>query len=82
MKKERNFQLCEFGKVIKKRLVDLGKSQKWLTESIGVSGVTMHAYMKGKSQPEMKNLYKISTVLDINLVELVEILLKEGNTEK
>lgn len=82
MKKEKNFECCEFGKVIRKKLIDLGKSQKWLTERIGVSGVTMHAYMRGKSQPEMANLYKISTVLDINLVELVEILLKEGKAEK
>lgn len=82
MKKEKSFEYCEFGKVIKIRLVELGKSNKWLADNTGTSPYTIGGYLRGKHKPEMGMLYKIATVLQLDFVKLVEILIKEDKAEK
>lgn len=82
MKKEKSFEYCEFGKVIKIRLVELGKSNKWLADNIGTTQYTIGGYLRGQHKPEMGMLYKIASVLQLNFVELVEILIKEDMEAK
>ena len=48
-----------------------GKSQKWLAEEVGTTTVTVNKWCKNKSQPPLKKLYLISTLLDCSLVELI-----------
>jgi hypothetical protein len=48
--------LCDFGKEIKMRLVDMGQSQKWLTEEVTkktglfFDGYYLHRILTGKSE--------------------------------
>lgn len=82
MKRKKSYIYCEFGKFIKKRLDELGKNVKWLSDTADISQFTIYAYLQGRHMPEIGKLYRIARALDINLVELVEIILKEGTTEK
>ena len=56
--------------MLKKLLKSKGVKQKWLANKIGVSEVSVSNWVKGKSQPSLKNYQKISELLDIPLKEL------------
>tara|TARA_R110000744_G_scaffold135782_3_gene245408 strand:+ start:18914 stop:19090 length:177 start_codon:yes stop_codon:yes gene_type:complete len=56
--------------MLKELLKSKGVKQKWLANKIGVSEVSVSNWVKGKSQPNLKNYQKISELLDIPLKEL------------
>lgn len=49
---------------IKKVLESTGKSQKWLSEELGTTTVTVNHWCNQKSQPPIKTLFEISKVLE------------------
>lgn len=48
-----------------------GKSQKWIAEELNTTTVTVNKWCKNKSQPPLKKLYLISTLLKCSTVELI-----------
>ncbi|SFD21229.1 DNA-binding transcriptional regulator, XRE-family HTH domain [Algibacter lectus] len=56
--------------MLKELLRSKGVKQKWLANKIGVSEVSVSNWVKGKSEPTLKNYQKISEVLNIPLTEL------------
>ena len=50
---------------IKEELEEQEFSQKWLSDQIGVSVVTVNFWCSNKSQPSIKTLFEISKVLKI-----------------
>lgn len=56
--------------MLKELFKSKGVKQKWLANKIGVSEVSVSNWVKGKSQPTLKNYQKISELLDIPLKEL------------
>ncbi len=56
---------------LKECLVEKEISQKWLSEKLSVSTVTVNMWCKNKSQPPLKKIYEISEVLNIKPSELV-----------
>ncbi|SFJ00004.1 helix-turn-helix domain-containing protein [Olleya namhaensis] len=56
--------------MLKELLRSKGVKQKWLANKIGVSEVSVSNWVKGKSEPTLKNYQKISDVLNIPLTEL------------
>ena len=56
--------------MLKEILKSKGVKQKWLANKIGVSEVSVSNWVKGKSEPTLKNYQKISEVLNIPLTEL------------
>lgn len=56
--------------MLKELLKSKGVKQKWLANKIGVSEVSVSNWVKGKSQPTLKNYQKISELLDIPLKDL------------
>ena len=81
MKKGTECVYSELGKVICKRLIDLEKTTKWLADEIGVHPLTVSQYIKGSCAPSTKRLYKIATVLSIDVENLICVVLKEQNKE-
>lgn len=63
--------LCDFGKIVKKRLVDLEKTQKWLMEEIAektglyIDGYYLNKIFTGKRHPE-KIVSAIKEILEIS----------------
>jgi len=56
---------------LKECLVKRDISQKWLSEKLSVSTVTVNLWCKNKSQPPLKKIYEISEVLNIKPSELI-----------
>ena len=56
---------------LKECLVEKEISQKWLSEKLSVSTVTVNMWCKNKSQPPLKKIYEISEVLNIKPSELI-----------
>ncbi|WP_341222000.1 helix-turn-helix transcriptional regulator [Polaribacter atrinae] len=56
--------------MLKELLRSKGVKQKWLANKIGVSEVSVSNWVKGKSEPTLKNYQKISEILNIPLTEL------------
>ena len=56
---------------LKECLVKRDISQKWLSEKLLVSTVTVNMWCKNKSQPPLKKIYEISEVLNIKPSELI-----------
>lgn len=66
-----NLALCDFGKTVKKRLVDLDKTQKWLMEEIAdrtglyIDGYYLNKILTGQRHPE-KIVSAIKEILEIS----------------
>lgn len=56
--------------MLKELLRSKGVKQKWLANKIGISEVSVSNWVKGKSEPTLKNYQKISEALNIPLTEL------------
>lgn len=48
-----------------------GIKQKWLAERIGKSFNMVNSYAQNRSQPSIETLYKIASVLDVKVEELL-----------
>jgi putative transcriptional regulator len=56
---------------IKEMLVIQGKSQVWLADKLGKSTTAITSICNNKSQPHLKDLKKIVTLLDVDIRELL-----------
>ena len=55
---------------IKEVLESQGRTQKWVSENLGVSRNTVSLWVKGKD-PSVKKLYQIAELLDVEVSELL-----------
>lgn len=56
---------------IKEVLVIQGKSQKWLSEEMGISTTAMTLICNNKSQPHLKDLRRMAAILDVDIRDLL-----------
>lgn len=56
---------------IKEILVIQGKTQIWLAEKLGKSTTAIAAMCNNKTQPHLKELKKVATVLEVDIRELL-----------
>ena len=61
-----------FGKNVKKRLVDMERTQTWLCLEIDMPLNTMSQYMMGRRMPKAETLYKIAKALNCSMDSLME----------
>tara|TARA_X000000950_G_scaffold170036_1_gene207350 strand:+ start:775 stop:972 length:198 start_codon:yes stop_codon:yes gene_type:complete len=59
---------------IKEILEEKGLTQKWLSDEIGVSVVTVNFWCSNKSQPSIKTLFQIADCLKFQPKELLNEL--------
>ncbi len=57
---------------LKECLVEKEISQKWLSEKLSVSTVTVNMWCKNKSQPSIKKIFEISKLIDVDTRELIQ----------
>jgi transcriptional regulator with XRE-family HTH domain len=56
---------------IKLVLVEKKRTSKWLSEQLGVTPSTVSKWCTNSSQPDITNLLKIASLLDIDIKELL-----------
>lgn len=52
-------------------LVEKKKTSKWLAEELGKNPSTVSKWCTNVSQPDLQTLYKIATLLDIDVINLI-----------
>ena len=55
---------------IKLVLVEKKRTSKWLSEQLGVTPSTVSKWCTNSSQPDITNLLKIASLLDVDIKEL------------
>ena len=58
---------------IKVVLADKRKSNKWLSEQLGVAPTTVSKWCTNKSQPPMETFIRIAQLLEVDLNDLVRL---------
>ena len=58
---------------LKKTLIDIGKSQKWLAGKMGVSENTISRWINGKYYPSRKKQIELCKLLDKTLDQLNDV---------
>ncbi len=56
---------------IKIVLEQKGIKQKWLAEKLGKSFNMVNSYVQNRTQPSLETLYKIASILDVEVNELL-----------
>lgn len=56
---------------IKVVLVEKKKTSKWLAEQLGKDPATISKWCTNKTQPGLEMLFKISTILDVEVNDLI-----------
>ena len=56
---------------IKLVLVEKKRTSKWLSEQLGVTPSTVAKWCTNSSQPDITNLLKIASLLDVDIKELL-----------
>lgn len=56
---------------IKLVLVEKKRTNKWLSEQMGVTPSTVSKWCTNSSQPDLSNLLKIADLLEVDLRELI-----------
>lgn len=56
---------------IKIVLEQKGIKQKWLAEKLGKSFNMVNSYVQNRTQPNIETLYKIASILDVEVDELL-----------
>ena len=56
---------------IKVVLVEKKRTNKWLTEQLGVNPSTVSKWCTNSSQPDLNSLLKISDLLEVDIKELI-----------
>ena len=56
---------------IKSILDKKGIKQKWLAEQLGKSFNMVNAYVQNRAQPSIETLYKIATILEVEIDDLL-----------
>lgn len=70
-------KICNFGKIVIKKLVDLDQNQAWLATSINATEKQISSYVTGRNAPNAVNLYLISKVLNIDSNVLLESIVRD-----
>lgn len=52
-------------------LAEKGKTNKWLAEQLGKSGVTVSRWVTNEIQPSMETFLEIAKLLDVDVKELI-----------
>lgn len=71
-------EMNSIGTVLKNQ----GRTQKWLSEKIGMSPVSINHWCTNKTQPSIKNLYQVSKVLGVNPTELLQTTIQNSKNDK
>ena len=58
---------------IKVMLVEKGRTNKWLSEQLGINPATVSKWCTNSSQPSLETLIRISELLEVNYTELIRI---------
>ena len=56
---------------IKLVLVEKKRTSKWLSEQLGVTPSTVSKWCTNSSQPDITNLWKIASLLDVDIKDLL-----------
>jgi len=56
---------------IKMVLAQKGIKQKWLAEQLGKSFNMVNSYVQNRTQPSIETLYKIASILEVEVDELL-----------
>ncbi len=75
MRKKRNY--CALGRLIAKRLIDLDKNQRWLSEETGIQQCSIVTYCNGKAVPSAQNIYKLAVALNFTTDTLIHAIVHE-----
>ena len=62
---------------IKEALQEKGLTQVWLSEQLGKSFKMVNAYACNRKQPSMETLFRIASLLNVNVKNLLEDDLNE-----
>lgn len=74
----------ELGGLIKQRLAELGKTQGWFAEQLGITDATVSRYVNGKTTPRISLQQKLFNVLGLpyqTLDDLVDLITEEFQDE-
>lgn len=66
-----NLEIIHFMNKIKMILERKGVKQTWLAEQLGKSFNMVNSYVQNRSQPNLETLYKIASILDVEVKELL-----------
>lgn len=58
----------KIGEVLKKK----GLKQKWLSEQLGMSTVTINTFVKNRRQPKIKTIIDLCRILEVEINELID----------
>lgn len=58
---------------IKVMLAEKGRTNKWLSEQLGINPATVSKWCTNSSQPFLETLIRISELLEVNYTELIRI---------
>lgn len=58
---------------IKVMLAEKGRTNKWLSEQLGINPATVSKWCTNSSQPSLETLIRISELLEVNYTELIRI---------
>lgn len=61
---------------IKVMLVEKGRTNKWLSEQLGINPATVSKWCTNSSQPSLETLIRIAELLEINYTELIRVEVK------
>ena len=63
---------------IKVVLVEKKKTSKWLAESLGKNPATVSKWCTNTSQPDLSTLTRIAQLLDVDIKDLLNSRMREG----
>ena len=67
---------------IKEILEDKGIKQKWLADKMEKSYNMVNSYVQNRRQPSLKDLFKIASILDVAVAELLDNNISKGEKSK
>lgn len=65
---------------IKAALADAGRTSKWLAEQLGKDPVTISKWCTNTTQPDLQTLFKISSLLRVDVRDLLVVKKDLKNT--
>ncbi len=68
---------CALGRLIAKRLIDLDKNQRWLSEETGIQQASIVTYCNGKVIPSAQNIYKIAVALNFSTDTIIQAIIHD-----
>ncbi|MDD2596017.1 MAG: helix-turn-helix transcriptional regulator [Bacteroidales bacterium] len=66
---------------IKVVLVERKKTSKWLAESLGKNPATVSKWCTNTSQPDLSTLTRIAQLLDVDIKDLLNSRMTEGESK-